>query len=146
MKRTWIWTAVMMILVFLAGCAANPQVTVLEGEERDQWIETAAPIAENLFQSINQKDYTAASRDFDEAMKKGMDEKGFNNLTAMFEEKVGTYQSFEVQKVELVDDLVIVHYRAKFEKDDAVTTRLVLRPGDPVQVTGLWFDSPKLRQ
>ena len=37
-------------------------------------------------------------------------------------------------------EFYVVHYDAKFEKEGAVTVRVVFRIADPHQVSGLWFN------
>lgn len=129
----------------LASCSFMPQAELVEGEEREQVTQTATPIAENLLQGLNDQDYPTFSRDFDETMKKALDQKSFDQMAATFDEKIGDYLSMEVEKVQRVEDLFVVSYKARYEKEEAVSIRLTIRPGEPTQVAGLWFDSPKLR-
>jgi len=44
-----------LTLLVLSGCIGQEEV--LEGEEREQWINIATPIAENILQSINNNDH-----------------------------------------------------------------------------------------
>ncbi|MDX9954908.1 MAG: hypothetical protein RBT75_12465, partial [Anaerolineae bacterium] len=59
---------------------------------------------------------------------------------------LGAYVSREIQSVEQTGDFVAVVYTAKFKQDDQVTVRVVFEGVEPHLVTGLWFDSAKLRQ
>jgi hypothetical protein len=61
---------VLLLAVSLAGCAAMPQISAVEGQERDTVLAYAEPLADNLLAGINAWDYASFSRDFDPAMKK----------------------------------------------------------------------------
>lgn len=122
-----------------------PQSEPVDDQERDQVLEQSEPIADSIFQAINDHDYATFSKDFDETMKKSLDENSFNTMTQTFDERIGAYQSRTVEKVERVETLYVVTYKARFEKEDVVDIRLTVREGEPTQVAGLWFDSPKLR-
>ncbi len=81
-------------------------------------------------------------------MKKALDETAFNGLVQNLGQKIGRYQSRQVEKVEQTGGLYAITYQAQFEKDNPVSVRLIVRPAastTPMQVSGLWFDSPKLR-
>jgi hypothetical protein len=135
-----------LVLLWASGCDLMPQVSPVDGEERDQVLALAEPVADNLLQAMNTADYPGFSRDFDNTMKKSLDEKGFKEMLQFFNPKIGAYVSREVEKVEHVDTLYVVTYNAKFEQEESVAVRLSLRQGDPIQVAGLYFDSPKLRE
>lgn len=132
--------------ILLTNCALLPQITTVEGEEHDQIITLGEPLADNIFSAINNGNYSQFSRDFDEVMKKALDEKAFNEMIQVFIPKIGLYQSRTIEKVELVDTIYVITYRAKFEKEDPVYVRLSLRQGAKLQVAGLYFDSPRLRE
>lgn len=147
MKTKHDFTLLSLIVTFLffallAGCA--PQVTPVEGTEREQVVAKTEPMADNLYQAMVSQDYAAFSKDFDPQMKKAMDEKAFQQMLATLDPKIGKYQSRQLQKVEKVQGLYVLTYLAKFENEDNVTSRISFRPGDPMQVSGLWFNSPKL--
>lgn len=123
-----------------------PQVTTLEGAERNAAVTLADPVADNVFAGMNEGDYAKFARDFDATMAKALNEKAFIEMMQTFDERVGKYQSREVTKVEQVDQVVVVHYSADFEKEQDVAVSISVRESDPPQVAGLWFDSPKLRE
>jgi hypothetical protein len=138
----------LLALILLAGCSAMPKSSPVEGQQREQVLASSEPVADNLFKGMNDTDYATFSRDFDSAMKKGLDEKAFNTLTQTFSQKIGKYQSRQIEKVEQIENLYTVTYQAQFEKENPVSVRLTLRQATattPMQVAGLWFDSPKLR-
>ena len=137
--------ALCVLVMALAACSYMPQAELVEGAESEQVIQMAEPIAVNLLQGLNDQDYLTFSRDFDDTMKKALDQKSFTEMAATFAEKIGNYQSLEVEKVERIENLYVVTYKARYEKEEAVSIRLTIREGEPTQVAGLWFDSPKLR-
>ena len=133
-------------LALLAGCAAMPQVTTLEGAEYDAAVTLVDPVADNVFAGMNEGDYAKFSSDFDVNMAKALNEKAFTEMMLTFNERIGKYQSREVTKVERVDEVVVVYYAADFEKEQDVAVSVSVRESSPPQVAGLWFDSPKLRE
>ncbi|MEW6180794.1 MAG: DUF3887 domain-containing protein [Chloroflexota bacterium] len=122
------------------------QTRTLEGEERDAVLEYAEPMGENLINGLINRDYATFSKDFDETMKKGMDEAAFENLLATLTGKLGAYQSHEIQQVLQDEKFSIVIYRLTYEKDNLVTMRIVFNREEPHLISGLWFDSPELRK
>lgn len=139
-------TAACLVLFAAAGCAVLPKAVAIEGSERDRVLQQSEPIADEMFNAMNEHDYAGFSKYFDETMKKALDENAFNTMTRTFDDKIGAYLSREVEKVESVENLYVVSYKARYEKEEVVSVRLTVRDGDPVQVSGLWFDSPMLRE
>jgi hypothetical protein len=100
--------------------------------------------------ALNSGDYAAFSKDFDEAMKKAIPETDFQEMAAAFDEKIGDYVSKkyvsrqdEVQKI-----YTVVIYQAEFTREPAgvkVTITFLETVGGEVLVSGLFFNSPKLR-
>lgn len=145
----YILIALLMVLASLAliaGCSTMPQITTLEGEERDAAVTLAEPLAENIFVAMNEGDYTKFSRDFNENMIKALKEQNFNEMKQTFDDRIGLYQSREVTNVQRVDQVYVITYTAVFEKESDVSINLSVSETDPPQVAGLWFDSPKLRE
>jgi hypothetical protein len=144
--RNRLFLITLILLITLTGCNLAPQSTTLEGQERDDALAYAEPIADNIFAGMVAGDYATFAKDFDPTMAKALDDKAFVDFKNRFDSLIGNYQSREVVKVERLQNIVIVTYKAKFENEDDVSVRLNLRDGTPPQVAGLWFDSPKLRQ
>lgn len=142
-RKTWKKAAVCLgFLLFLSGCVGQS----LEGEEKAEWISISTPIAENIFQSINNNDYQGFIRDFSEEMKNAMPPEAFTKLKEQLDSALGKYISSTPAKVVERGDYITVYFTAKYEKEDAVTVRVVFKKGDETyKVYGLWFDSPKLR-
>ncbi len=96
-------------MLVTAGCSALPQISVVEGQDREKIIALGDPLANTLFQGLDQENYAMFSSDFDSAMKKALDEKAFQEMVQTFSARIGRYQSRHVEKVELVDTLLCNH-------------------------------------
>lgn len=130
------------LLSYLTGCS---QSRLLTGSEREQVLKIAEPYTEGILQGYNQNDYTQFSANFDNAMKKSLNQENFKALTQSFTTKIGKYESRQVTSVQATGTYFTVNYQAKFEKEDKVSMRVVITNNEPFLVTGLWFDSPALR-
>jgi hypothetical protein len=127
----------------LSACGANPSKT-LSGAEQDAVVSYADPIAENLLKGMKERDYATFSRDFNDAMLKGIPESGFPQLEDSVLGKIGNYVSRQVSSVIETGGVETVIYTAKFEQEEAVTIRLAVEKAEPHKVAGLFFSSPKL--
>jgi hypothetical protein len=135
----------LVIIAILGGCAASPRA--IEGAEREAVLAYAEPMTDNELNALNENDYDAFVRDYNEAMLKATTPENFANLVSIISSKLGKYLSREVTAVTAVgEDAVLVIYTAKFENEEGVTIRLVFQPSGDHLITGLWFDSPKLRE
>lgn len=108
----------------------------------------ADPMSENLLQSTNAANYTSFSRDFDSAMMAAFTEQSFSTMCSTIQQKVGSYTSKTFVRGEAFQGFTIAYYNASFTNEPAgVTVKVVFSsPSGPAKVSGLWFDSPKLRQ
>ncbi|MBN1921080.1 MAG: DUF3887 domain-containing protein [Anaerolineae bacterium] len=134
------------VVIFLSACGAKTTPQTLSGEAREAVLAYSEGMTDNLLEGLNAGDYVAFSRDFTEQMKTSLSEAEFPDLSLQIIGTLGAYVSREIQSVEQTGDFVAVVYTAKFEQDDPVTVRVVFEVADPHLVTGLWFDSAKLRQ
>lgn len=137
-------TLALLVLASLASCSGTK---TLEGADRDAVLAYSEPMTDNLFSGFNSGDYATFSKNFNNTLKKSVDKANFAQLTgASVKGKIGDYISREVQSVQQSGGLVIVVYDAKFEKEDGVTVRVVMENGEKHLLSGIWFDSPKLRE
>ena len=131
-------------LVVLSGCGATQ---VLPDDEANRFATEVDPLSENLLVSIDNGDHDSYIRDMDQIMKEASTPADFESLRALLAEKVGAYESRIMVQVAEQEGLRSVIYDAKFEKEDSVTVRVVFNvTGKSPLISGLWFDSPKLRQ
>lgn len=140
MKKIWM----VVLLSVLMACA--PQARVLNETEKNAVLAYSESKTDNLMQGINQNDYAMFSRDFSDQMKNAIPQTGLNDLRNKVIAKIGNYVSRRVDRVEEIGGNVAVVYNAKFEKDEPVALRVVFESAEPHRITGLWFDSAKLRQ
>lgn len=137
-KKVSILFLVAFIFSLLAGCGS--QATALTEEDQDAVLAYSEGKTDNLLTGMNANDYAAFSRDFDQDMLDAMSQTQFAELKKDRDAKLGLYLSREVHSVTQTGDFYTVNYDAKFEKDDAVTIRVVFRIAEPHQVSGLWFN------
>jgi hypothetical protein len=134
-----------VILAILGSCAASPRA--LEGAERDAVLAYAEPMADSELAALNANDYEAFIKDYDQTMKEASTPEKFANLVTLVSTRSGKYLSREVTAVTAVsDDLILVIYSADFEKEEDVMVKLFFQAGGEHLITGLWLDSPKLRE
>lgn len=131
-------TVIALLLTLLAGCA--PKSTPITGSDMDAVLAFSEAKTDNLLAGMNANDYAAFSKDFDKDMLNAMTQAQFDSLKKDRDAKLGLYISREVNSVVQTGDFYAVIYDAKFEKDDAVTVRVVFRMAEPNEISGLWFN------
>lgn len=136
MKR-YIWMSVLACCILLSsGCINQP----LEGEERERWVTIATPMAENTLESLKNNDYQGFIKDYSQEMIDATTPEAFADLKESLDSKVGTYISFEPERVIEEDGFVSVFFIVKFEKEERVTMQLVYKKDDEThKLQGLWF-------
>lgn len=139
MKKVYVLALAGLLVSFLAGCGGS-QGTTLSGADQDAVLAYSEAKSDNLLAGMNANDYAAFSKDFDQDMLNAMAQTEFDKLKKDRDTKLGLYVSRAVNSVVQTGDFVAVIYDAKFEKDDAVTVRIVFRVADPHEVSGLWFN------
>ncbi len=133
-----------LVLTLLAACSTSGQPVT--GTERDQVLAYSEAKTDNLLAGLNANDYATFSRDFDDKMRGALTQTAFGQTQSQVVGKIGKYVSRQVSSVEKNGDFIAVIYDAKFEQEEGVTVRVVFNPGNDHQISGLWFNSPKLRQ
>lgn len=129
---------IVFLFSLLIGCGAGE--VVLAGEERDTVLAFSEAKTDNLLEGMNANDYAVFSRDFDQAMLDAITQSDFASFKQDRDAKLGLYVSRQVNRVVQSGDFYAVIYDAVFERDDAVTMRLVFRVAEPHEVSGLWFN------
>lgn len=103
-------------------------------------------ITEDILTALEEGNYTKFSLYMDPPMKIAMPEEAFQQTAALIKSKVGSYISKELSKVERQGSYIVVYYKAKYTEEAEVTVKVVfVESGGEHYVSGLWFDSPKLR-
>ncbi|HRJ56901.1 MAG TPA: DUF3887 domain-containing protein [Anaerolineales bacterium] len=137
MKKIHVLLLIVYIASLMTACA--PAETVVIGEERDAVLAFSEAKTDNLLNGMNANDYAVFSQDFDAEMRNAMPQSGFDALKKDRDETLGLYVSRSVNRVVKDGDFYAVIYDAVFEKDDAVSIRVVFRIAEPHEVSGLWF-------
>jgi hypothetical protein len=134
----------LICLTTIFGCSVV--ALPVTGADRDAVLAFSEPKTENLLSGFNSGDYATFARDFDAAMRQAENESVFASTRTLVKNKIGAYVSRQVSSVIKQDQYFVVIYSARFEQEDNVTVRVVFHQDGDHQITGLWFDSPKLRQ
>ena len=143
MKKLWIFTITVCLL--LTACSG---VKVLSDDDAQAFAEKVAPATENLLTSLSEQDEAGYTQDMEPVMKEASSGEKFTQTYNGIIGKLGQYKTATMTKVFDQKGYRIVVYTAEFENEEAgVTVRVVydVSGADP-KVTGLWLDSPKLRE
>ena len=117
-------------------------------DETGPFTQQVDAISENLLIALNNRDEAAFLRDMSDDMSKAS-EGGMDNLYQSIVGKIGQYVpgSKAVVKVDEPEGYRRVFYDATFELEEHVQVLVVYSlDGELPLISGLWFDSPKLRQ
>ncbi|MGE5375526.1 MAG: DUF3887 domain-containing protein [Bacteroidota bacterium] len=140
-KKTLAVLLAVVLAAFLSACGGSKETT-LSGADQDAVLAYSEAKTDNLMAGMNANDYAAFSRDFDQAMLSAMSQTAFGKFKTDYDSKLGAYLSRKVNRVTLSQSgkFVAVIYDAVFEKDKAVSMRVVFRADEPHQISGLWFN------
>jgi Protein of unknown function (DUF3887) len=132
--------AAILSLIILSGCSAQQP----SGDETQKF---ADPMTENMLVAMNENNYAQFSRDFDEQMRKNLNETQYNNTIPAITANIGEYISKEFVSVEKKDQFTIVTYKAKFSQEtgDVLVRSVFSDKNGKKYMSGFWLDSPKLR-
>jgi hypothetical protein len=132
----------LVAVVLCEGCVQQNQVDV------EQVRTYADPITENILIAMNENNYTKYSEHFDATMKNALPEAVFHETNTLITSKIGAYDSKEFWKAEGKNQYAIVYYKATFtqESDDVIIKVVFQEIAGENKVSGLWMDSPKLRE
>ncbi len=146
-KNRWAWLVALAAAALILSACGGAQTVTLSGKARDDVLAYSEPLTDNLLAAMNEANYTRFVLNFDETMKKAVTEKAFQDMLSSTGSKLGAYQTREVTMVEDTGAYMRVTYTAKFANEEGVTVRVVFSDGASDHlISGLWFDSPKLRQ
>lgn len=138
-----LWFVICFLLVLGGGCFKKSDVSV----DQQSILSYADPIVDNLLAGFNEGDYAKFSQDFDGRMKSALPEAAFTQMRQSIVSKIGLYRSRTVSKVQKQGSGTLVIYNAVFEKESGVEVKVVFaKHGEKNLVSGLFFNSPKLRE
>ena len=140
MKKIFVLLLAVVLAGLLSACG-GAQETVLSGQEKEAVLAFSEAKTDTLMAALKAGDYAAFTQDFDESMSKAMPQSGFETLKKDRDEKLGAYVSRQVSSVNQSKSgkHVAVVYDAVFEKEQAVTMRVVFEAEEPHGVSGIWF-------
>jgi hypothetical protein len=142
MKKVFISVVYLIIISALFYCGKD---SGLSKEKKMRIKKIAEPITDKILQGLNENDYEKFTFKYDKTMKSAMTKENFERNREGIIEKVGKYVSREFDKIEKQGKFFVVLYNAKFENEEKVNVKVVLKKyGDEYLVSGLWFKSPKL--
>lgn len=143
MRKNSIVFLFLSCLLFSLFCTKEREIT---GEEKESILQYAEPVVDSILKGFNEDNYELFSMDFDEIMKKHLNEEANNKTRAQIFSKIGLYVSKGSPRVSEKTSFIAIDYKADFEKEKGVNVRVVFKKyGDKNLVSGLWFNSPKLR-
>jgi hypothetical protein len=135
---------VLTALTWLTAC--GPQEKKLSDTDQAAVLAFSEAATDNLFAGLIANDYATFSRDFDADMQAAIPATKFAAWKQDLDNKIGNCLSREVDQVTQLGEFYVVVYQAKFEQDEPVIVRVVFRVAEPHSISGLWFNSEKLRQ
>jgi len=135
-----------IVVLFIAAAGLYIKVIGLPLDETEVR-ETADPIAEGIFVALDTGEYSLFIEHMDTTMTEIHNESVFNELSSWVLTTIGNYTSKEYWKAESTQGFVQVYYMAGYTGEPAGVVVLVVLTGtgEDAEVSGLWFDSPKIR-
>lgn len=134
-------TVGLLAIALMVGvaCTNQPEERLVTGPESAAVLAYSEARTDNLLAAIGKQDYSAFSRDLDDAMKTAMPQDKFLAMCADIKSKMGDYQSRQVDSVRQSGDFTAVVYAARYSLNDKITLRVVFRTAEPHGISGLWF-------
>jgi hypothetical protein len=141
MKKTLVLLLAIGFASLLTACGGSVQETELSGQEKEAVLAYSEARTDNLMAGMKAGDYAVFSQDFDQAMRTAMSQEAFGKFKQDYDGRLGGYVSRRVNSVMQSQSgkFVAVVYDAVFEKNNAVTMRVVYHADDPHEIGGLWF-------
>jgi len=150
MKKLFIFVSIGVVILIIAALAVlyfSSKAKTLPPQDAQNLLSELSPIAQNFFEGLTSKDYEKASRNFNGIMREKMPLQQLKTLYEQINEKIGDLVNLGSPKISRQGENITLEYQAEFEKEKNVTVRIVFnKEGDGYKISGLWFDSPKLRQ
>ncbi len=148
MRRALLFT--LIFLFALAGCSLSPAPPPTYPPDKAQSFAAQVDgMSESLLLAMSNNDEATFLRDMETKMKEASSGKSFVQLQELIIAKIGKYiaGSKQMVKVDEAEGYPRIWYDARFEQEAHVQVLVVydVSTGKPL-ITGLWLDSPKLRQ
>jgi len=143
-RKILVFLSVTAIILSVAAVGCNNEVD----EEIISFTDTAV---ENVLVSLNEQDFESYNKDMDDEMLKVVTEEYFTTLFTYLKDAIGEYEKDSKRYIDsyVQGDIYVVIYEAGYteEPEDVIVTGVVSVTDDGVyQISGTWYDSPKLRE
>ena len=136
-----------VVIAALAVLYLSSKAKTIPPQEAQGLLPELSPIAQNFFDGLTSRDYEKASRNFNGIMREKMPPQQLKTLYEQINEKIGDLVNLGSPKISKQGENITLEYQAEFGKEKNVTIRIVFnKENDGYKISGLWFDSPKLRQ
>lgn len=122
----------LFIILLLAACQTKTTAVPENFQEISQ------PMAENLFTSLKNNDFSSFHKDFTEKMLSSISEDQFVSLHDSISQTVGEYQALTYDQSTYEEGYLISYFSVQFS-DGSLTLRLVLDSKEPYRISGFWF-------
>lgn len=144
-RRTGGWAVLLLLMAgaLLAGCRAPGE---LSRDEAATFAGEVAPSTERLLQALSDGDEATFTAEMTDQMRQASSGERFDRMREQIWGVLGDYESAEMRQVLQQNEFWNVVYRANFAEEQGVVVRVVYADVDGTRlVSGLWFDSLKLR-
>jgi hypothetical protein len=106
---------------------------------------------ENVLVSLNERDFESYIKDMDEEMLKVITKDSFEKFSAYLKDTIGEYRQDSKEYVDsyIQSGFYVVIYNANYtdEPENVIVKAVISAKGEGIyQISGTWFDSPKLRE
>jgi len=143
-RKILVFLSVTAIILSVAAVGCNNEVD----EEIISFTDTAV---ENVLVSLNEQDFESYNKDMDDEMLKVVTEDSFATFSTYLKDTIGEYRQDSKEYVDSYTQsgFYVVIYETDYtdEPEDVIVKAVVSVTDDGVyQISGTWFDSPKLRE
>ncbi len=148
MKTSTMYVIIIVAIAVLLIAAAGLYIKIVGLPlDETQVRETADPIAEGMLVALDTGEYSLFMEHMDSTMTGIHNKSVFNELSSWVTTTLDNYTSKEFWKAENTQGFVQAFYMANYTDEPAGVVVLVVLTGtgEDAEVSGLWFDSPKIR-
>lgn len=139
--KLFLFLICLVLALPVIGCSAN-----LVDQE---YIDFSARASEDYLIAINNRDFDSFSQNLNKDMKEALPEEEFFTFADQMESIIGTYElgSKKLDQTKKDSGYIVIVYNARFtgEPEAVVVTISLQKTNNKIEITGSWFNSPKLR-
>lgn len=139
--KLFLFIVCLVFILPVIGCSAN--------QVDQEYIDFSARASEDYLVAINNRDFNSFSQDLSKDMKEALPEEEFLIFADQIEGIIGIYEpgSKILDQTKKESGYILIAYNARYsgETEDVVVTISLQKTGDKIEISGSWFNSPKLR-